>query len=289
MSGGSLSSVRPRPRQRGHASTRASSGADIPRQPPADAAPRPARADAASTEPGRAAASPAGRSILRTSPSILDSLSGEDRLLVFGSSSRSRRAPRSSRRARRFGHRSSRSCSATSWSGPAHARRRRPGVSLRRGSRRCARRGVAVAGGAGSFLAEGRAALRGGLRRPHHDAGRGGRARGADRRRGARRSAALPEIPDQTDRLFVVDTRQIVRGAFPSTCWCEPTRHRSQGCDARRRRDFTPGTPAAQAAKAFERYDLVSAPVVDDRESWSAASPSTASWTISVTRPSSSR
>ena len=74
------------------------------------------------------------------------------------------------------------------------------------------------------------------------------------------------EIPDQTDRLFVVDTRQIVRGALPLHMLV-------RGDPAAAVRDlmladvetFTPDTPAAQAAKAFERYDLVSAPVVDDR------------------------
>ncbi|MET0213510.1 MAG: magnesium transporter [Vicinamibacterales bacterium] len=74
------------------------------------------------------------------------------------------------------------------------------------------------------------------------------------------------EIPDQTDRLFVVDTRQIVRGALPLHMLV-------RGDPAAAVRDlmladvetFTPETPAAQAAKAFERYDLVSAPVVDDR------------------------
>ena len=74
------------------------------------------------------------------------------------------------------------------------------------------------------------------------------------------------EIPDQTDRLFVVDTRQIVRGALPLHMLV-------RGDPAAAVRDlmladvetFTPDTPAAQAAKAFERYDLVSAAVVDDR------------------------
>ena len=76
----------------------------------------------------------------------------------------------------------------------------------------------------------------------------------------------MPEIPDQTDRLFAVDTRQIVRGAIPL--------HMLVRSDLATIIEdmmvvdlvsFTPGTPAAQAAKAFEKYDLVSAPVVDDR------------------------
>jgi magnesium transporter len=77
---------------------------------------------------------------------------------------------------------------------------------------------------------------------------------------------ALPEIPDQTDRLFVVDARQIVRGAIPlhTLVRSDPAATTKDvmlaDCDT-----FTPGTPSAQAAKAFEKYDLVSAPVVDDR------------------------
>jgi magnesium transporter len=77
---------------------------------------------------------------------------------------------------------------------------------------------------------------------------------------------SLQEIPDQTDRLFVVDTRQIVRGAIPLHMLV-------RSAPATTVKDmmlvdvasFTPGAPAAQAAKAFEKYDLVSAPVVDDR------------------------
>jgi magnesium transporter len=77
---------------------------------------------------------------------------------------------------------------------------------------------------------------------------------------------ALAEIPDQTDRLFVVDTRHIVRGAIPLHMLVRSN-------PAATARDvmsvgvasFSPDTPANEAAKAFERYDLVSAPVVDDR------------------------
>jgi magnesium transporter len=74
------------------------------------------------------------------------------------------------------------------------------------------------------------------------------------------------EIPDQTDRLFVVDARQILRGVIPL--------HMLVRTDpATRIRDvmlgnverFTPAAPAAGAATAFEKYDLVSAPVVDER------------------------
>jgi len=74
------------------------------------------------------------------------------------------------------------------------------------------------------------------------------------------------EIPDQTDRLFAVDARQIVRGAIPlhMLVRSDPAatiKDVMVGDIA----SFTPETAAAQAAKAFEKYDLVSAPVVDDR------------------------
>jgi magnesium transporter len=73
-------------------------------------------------------------------------------------------------------------------------------------------------------------------------------------------------LPDQTDRVFVVDARHVVRGSVPlqTLVMSEP---------ATAIKDlmvvdvatFTPAAPAAEAAKVFERYDLVSAPVVDDR------------------------
>ena len=76
----------------------------------------------------------------------------------------------------------------------------------------------------------------------------------------------LRQIPDQTDRLFAVDSRQIVRGAIPLHMLVRSdlatTMKDMMVVDLA---SFTPGTLAAQAAKAFEKYDLVSAPVVDDR------------------------
>jgi magnesium transporter len=76
----------------------------------------------------------------------------------------------------------------------------------------------------------------------------------------------LNEVPDQTDRLFVVDTRHVIRGAIPLHVLVRadpaaPVKEVMIGDIA----SFTPGSPAALAAKAFEKYDLVSAPVVDDR------------------------
>ena len=74
------------------------------------------------------------------------------------------------------------------------------------------------------------------------------------------------EIPDQTDRLFVVDARQIVRGSIPfhALVRADPAALTREvmlvDVDM-----FEPTAQAAQAAKAFEKYDLVSAPVVDER------------------------
>jgi magnesium transporter len=77
---------------------------------------------------------------------------------------------------------------------------------------------------------------------------------------------AREDIPDQTDRLYVIDLRRVLRGALPlhTLVRSEPGRiARDLMVETAR---FTPDAPAAQAAKAFERYDLVSAPVVDDQE-----------------------
>lgn len=74
------------------------------------------------------------------------------------------------------------------------------------------------------------------------------------------------ELPDQTDRVFVVDVRHVLRGAVPLQALV-------RGDPTSSVRDvmiadmavFSPSEPAVRAAKAFERYDLVSAPVVDAR------------------------
>jgi magnesium transporter len=76
---------------------------------------------------------------------------------------------------------------------------------------------------------------------------------------------ARGELPPQTDRLFVVDARNILRGAIalqalvlrdPATAIVAATTD-AVGVDAHADVD--------RAVAAFERYDLVSAPVVDDR------------------------
>jgi magnesium transporter len=73
------------------------------------------------------------------------------------------------------------------------------------------------------------------------------------------------ELPDHTDRLFVVDRDEKYRGALPLNLLLlnEPEAEVSRLMLA----DTTtlrPDDKAEQAAQAFERYDLVSAPVVDE-------------------------
>lgn len=78
-----------------------------------------------------------------------------------------------------------------------------------------------------------------------------------------RRHGALPR---QADSLFVVDARGVLRGVLaveelllrPPEASVREAMHADPVA-------FVPEDPAAQAAAAFERYGLVSAPVVDDR------------------------
>jgi len=77
---------------------------------------------------------------------------------------------------------------------------------------------------------------------------------------------ARGELPPQTDRLFVVDARNVLRAAIPlqALVLLEP----SVPVLAAAITDVTTvdaRSPISQAVTAFERYDLVSAPVVDDR------------------------
>jgi magnesium transporter len=74
------------------------------------------------------------------------------------------------------------------------------------------------------------------------------------------------ELPPQTDAVYVVDQRNVFRGAVPLRVLI--VREPSAGVSDLLQTDvvsFTPTDPARQAAKAFGRYDLVSAPVLDER------------------------
>ncbi len=77
---------------------------------------------------------------------------------------------------------------------------------------------------------------------------------------------ALGELPAQTDRLFVVDARHVLVGSVPlQALLVQPPDAPLVEVMNRDTATFQPLDPAADAVKAFERYDLVSAPVVDDR------------------------
>ncbi|WP_440223556.1 magnesium transporter [Dokdonella sp. MW10] len=74
----------------------------------------------------------------------------------------------------------------------------------------------------------------------------------------------LKELPEQTDKLFVVNTDNVLTGVLPLK-WLlvnDPNREVAEvmAADAN---TFRPDEDVFDTAQAFERYDLVSAPVVD--------------------------
>lgn len=76
----------------------------------------------------------------------------------------------------------------------------------------------------------------------------------------------LDELPEQTDQVFVVNEQRVLVGALPLTALL---RHRGQEqlntiMDTQVV-SFLPTTEGQEAALAFERYDLICAPVVDER------------------------
>jgi magnesium transporter len=76
----------------------------------------------------------------------------------------------------------------------------------------------------------------------------------------------LGELPPQTDRVFVVDARHVFRGSVPlPTLLVKDPTSPVIGAVSPDTVTFEPTEHVHQAVKAFERYDLVSAPVVDDR------------------------
>ena len=77
---------------------------------------------------------------------------------------------------------------------------------------------------------------------------------------------ARGELPSQTDRVFVVDVRNILRGTVPlHALIVRPPSTPIVAMLTEESVSFTPFDNVADAAKAFERDHLVSAPVVDDR------------------------
>lgn len=74
----------------------------------------------------------------------------------------------------------------------------------------------------------------------------------------------LNELPDHTDKIFVVDRNDIIKGVLPlSTMLVNDLDEKIESVMAEDVVLFHPDDIAREAAKAFERYDLVSAPVVD--------------------------
>jgi magnesium transporter len=74
------------------------------------------------------------------------------------------------------------------------------------------------------------------------------------------------ELPPQTDRIFVVDVRNILRGTIPlHALIVRPPSTPIVSMLSEEALSFTPDDNVADAAKAFERRHLASAPVIDSR------------------------
>jgi magnesium transporter len=74
----------------------------------------------------------------------------------------------------------------------------------------------------------------------------------------------LDDMPDHTDQLFVVDRDAHLQGLLPVNRLLVSDPEAEVGdVMIREFRRFTPEQDAREAARAFERYDLISAPVVD--------------------------
>jgi len=75
----------------------------------------------------------------------------------------------------------------------------------------------------------------------------------------------LDEMPDHTDQLFVVDREEHVKGLLPvNRLLVTDPETVVAGLTVKEFVKFHPDEKAQDAALAFERYDLVSAPVVDE-------------------------
>ena len=76
----------------------------------------------------------------------------------------------------------------------------------------------------------------------------------------------LDELPDHTDKIFVVDRHYKIKGVLPlSNMLVNELDKKIKNVMAADVVSFHPDDLADEAAKAFERYDLVSAPVVDEQ------------------------
>jgi len=74
----------------------------------------------------------------------------------------------------------------------------------------------------------------------------------------------LDEMPDHTDQLFVVDREEHLKGLLPiNRLLVSDPETLVEEVMTKEFGDFQPDEKAQDAALAFERYDLVSAPVID--------------------------
>src|SRR3954471_13546052 len=74
----------------------------------------------------------------------------------------------------------------------------------------------------------------------------------------------LDELPDHTDQLFVIDRDQALKGSLPLARLIVTDLHKEvKDVLVPQSVKFYPEDRAEDAANAFERYDLVSAPIVD--------------------------
>lgn len=73
------------------------------------------------------------------------------------------------------------------------------------------------------------------------------------------------ELPDHTDKLFVIDREEHLLGilTLEMLLISEPDKEVSEVMRREPKVSFSPNDDASDAVQAFERYDLVSAPVVD--------------------------
>ena len=76
------------------------------------------------------------------------------------------------------------------------------------------------------------------------------------------------ELPDHTDKLFVVDREDHLKGILTLECLLinDPEKDVAEVMRSETVISFTPEDEADEAAQAFERYDLVSAPVIDSEK-----------------------
>jgi magnesium transporter len=76
----------------------------------------------------------------------------------------------------------------------------------------------------------------------------------------------LAEMPEQTDQVFIVNEQRILVGALPLTSLLRhPGNLALKNIMDTQVVRFLPTTEGQEAALAFERYDLICAPVVDDK------------------------